>query len=136
MPVLSKVKKLLVGTATDGRPLQNLSERDLINAESEIGRQLFGPIPEGHRREFFCLDENTWIWHEEWKDGRDTKVQTTRYEVRSTGIIKVSDGGQYKYVEGVELENLVTAMRLYYEQVMRGIYKIDPSTGRPLNGAE
>ena len=75
--VLKKALKLLVGddVSTDWlkfpgrkRPLKPLSERELITLESEIGSQLFGPIPEGHRREFFCLDEKTWIWHEEWLD--------------------------------------------------------------------
>ncbi len=134
MAILSKVKKLLVGTATTSteRPLKHLTERDLINAESEIGRQLFGSIPDGHRREFFCLDQHTWVWHEEWKQDKQTVSQTTRYEIRPNGIIKVGDGGQYKYVEGAELENLVLAMRLYYEQVMRGLYNIDPYTGQKL----
>lgn len=134
MPILGKVKKMLVGTNDDAkRPLKQLTERDLINAESEIGRELFGIIPEGHRREFFNLDEHTWVWHEEWRDGKNTVAHTTRYEVRPNGIIKIGDGGQYKYVEGAELDNLVMAMRLYYEQVMRGIYNIDPQTGRPIN---
>ena len=48
------------------RPLKQLTERDLIRLESEIGAQLFGPLPKGRRREFFCLDASTWIWHEEY----------------------------------------------------------------------
>jgi hypothetical protein len=31
-------------------------KRELIRAEAEIGGQLFGPIPKGHRRQFFCFD--------------------------------------------------------------------------------
>ena len=46
------------------RPLGGLTERELLQLESEIGSQLFGDIPKGHRRSFFNLDETTWIWHE------------------------------------------------------------------------
>ena len=40
------------------------AERNLIRYEAKVGGDLFGPIPAGHRRDFFCLDEHTWIWHE------------------------------------------------------------------------
>ena len=135
MSILDRVKKSLVHAATNNdRPLKDLSERDLINAESEIGRQLFGPIPDGHRREFFCLDEHTWVWHEEWQENGQSHQQTTRYEIRETGVAKSTGGGKYKPVTGVELENLIAAMQLYYEQVLRGVYNLDPKSGRPLDG--
>ena len=37
-------------------------ERDLINAESALGRTLFGEVKRGHAREFFCLKKNVWLW--------------------------------------------------------------------------
>jgi hypothetical protein len=116
------------------RPFKKLTERELLRQESAIGSQLFGPIPEGHRREFFCLDETTWIWHEEWTD-RKGKVEeaTTRYEVHANGILKVQEGAKYQYIEGEELDHLLVATRLYYEQVARGIYKRDPQSGVKLS---
>lgn len=110
-----------------------LTRRDLIRMESKIGAQLFGPIPKGHRREFFCLDEHTWIWYEEWTDdkGKPQSI-TTRYEVHPNNILKVQDGQPYQVVEGAELENLSTATSLYREQVIRGIYHRDHITGQPL----
>ena len=42
--------------------------RNLIRHEAKIGGILFGLVPEGGRREFFCLDARTWVWHEEWID--------------------------------------------------------------------
>jgi hypothetical protein len=113
---------------------RRLTARDLIRAESKIGAKLFGPIPKGHRREFFCLDEHTWVWYEEWLDAETKKKRsvTTRYEVHENGIIKVQDGQPYQVVEGEELHNLITAIQLYYEQVVRGIYHYDPATGQPL----
>lgn len=115
------------------RPLKKLTERELIQLESEIGRELFGPIPKGHRREFFNLDPKTWIWYEESKDASGlVHSSTTRYEVQEKGILKAQDGAQYSYIEGQELRNLSLAIQMYYEQVMRQIYKRDPKTGHQL----
>lgn len=113
--------------------IARMSERQLIQAESEIGKTLFGPLPKGGRREFFCLDEDTWIWHEEWIGAGGKKTfRTTRYEIRGNEIIKSQDGEKRIYVSGDELRNLVSAMRLYYDRVTRGIYHRDPATGRKL----
>lgn len=138
MSLLKKALQLLTGdNRHNERPLKGLTERELIELESEIGRDLFGAIPAGHRREFFCLDEHTWVWYEEWQD-TDTgkkKALTTRYEVHENGILKVQDGTSYRFIEGEELKNLSVAVRLYYERIMRGIYKKDPYTGQPLTEA-
>ena len=71
--VFKKALGLIIGDSVPAtlkvpknRPLKRMTERELIQLESEIGAQLFGEIPKGHRREFFCLDEKTWIWYEEW----------------------------------------------------------------------
>ena len=133
--VLKKALKLLVGddVSTDWlkfpgrkRPLKPLSECELITPESEIGSQLFGPIPEGHRREFFCLDEKTWIWHEEWLDDkRRLQADTIKYEITDKGVLKVQAGPHYDYLEGDELRNFGVAVRMYYEQVARQLYQRD-----------
>lgn len=114
------------------RPLKKLTERELIQLESEIGAKLFGDIPAGHRREFFCLDAKTWIWHEEFKSNGKMESRTIRYEVHATGILKVQEGARYSFIEGAELDNLVAATAMYYEQVARGVYKRDPQTGQKL----
>ena len=135
MPLLKKALQLITGdTKKTKRPLKTLTERDLIELESEIGRDLFGPIPKGHRREFFCLDEHTWVWYEEWIDAETGKMKalTTRYEVHENGILKVQDGTTYRFIDGEELRDLGVSVRMYYERVMRGIYKKDPHTGKPL----
>jgi hypothetical protein len=139
MSILRKVLSLVTGdpSASDvlrmpkNRPLKRLTERELIQRESEIGAKLFGAIPAGHRREFFCLDERTWIWHEEGKNPKTGKFtqQTIRYEIQAGGILKVQGGARYSFVEGVELNNLAAAAGLYYEQVARTVYNRDPKTG-------
>jgi hypothetical protein len=140
--VFKKALSLIVGSEAvadslrmpKGRPLKKLTERELIQLESEIGSQLFGDIPKGHRREFFCLDEKTWIWYEEWTDPQTNKrhTMTIRYEIHSNGILKVQEGARYSFIEGAELQNLLAATTMYYEQVARGVYKRDPRTGQKL----
>ena len=115
------------------RPFKKLTERELIQLESEVGRELFGEIPKGHQREFFNLDKITWIWHEEYKDANGLKQSsTTRYEVQEKGVLKAQDGAQYSYLEGEELRNFIVAVQMYYEQVTRNVYKRDPQTGQKL----
>lgn len=136
--ILKKALTLVTGDpAKLGRPFKQLTERDLIRLESELGRELFGPIPAGHRREFFCLDSQTWVWHEEWTDPATGKLRivTTRYEVHPNGVLKVQEGQPYKFVDGQELQNLASATSMYYEKVARHIYKRDPATGQPLASA-
>ena len=135
MSLIQKALELLTGNPSPkSRPLKGLTERQLIELESEIGRELFGPIPAGHQRDFFCLDDHTWVWYAEWTDVAtgQKRSTTTRYEVHQNGILKAQDGTTYKFIEGQELRNLALAVRLYYEQTMRQIYKRDPYTGQPL----
>lgn len=98
--------------------------RELLRKEAQMGGTLFGPIPQGVRREFFCLDEHTWIWHEEWvdKNGKQ-RVVTTRYDVRPNGVLKAQDGQPYTYVELEEGRRLMKAVRLYNRNVQTGLYK-------------
>lgn len=142
MSVFRKALTLLIGDTNElsymkvpknRKPLKQMSERKLIQLESSIGRELFGPIPKGHQREFFCLDEKTCIWYESYKDKDGKMVETTtRYEIQGDRILKVQGGAKYSYLDGAELTNLLLAIDLYYERVMRGVYRHDPATGQPL----
>jgi hypothetical protein len=93
-------------------------ERALIHHEAKIGSELFGPVPEGHRREFFCLDQRTWVWHEEWNDanGKHHAV-TTRYDVRPTQVLKSQGKFSYQSLSKSELKNFFQAVRLYGQRV-------------------
>lgn len=138
--LIKQAMSLLVGDSprrTSKRPLKKLTDHQLIKLESEIGRTLFGEIPAGHSREFFCLDPETWIWYEQWKDENGKQQShTIRYEVHPNGILKVQDGGRnYSFLEGQELKNLALATRMYQERVMRELYKRDPDTGKLLTEA-
>ena len=91
----------------------------LIRREAKIGGQLFGPVPAGHRREFFCLDEHTWVWHEEWVDQTGKwQAVTTRYDVRPNGVLKAQGNQPYQPLSAEEAANLYEAVGLYEERVL------------------
>lgn len=98
--------------------------RELIRKEAKIGGELFGPIRDGARREFFCLNRDTWVWHEEWIDENNRRhAVTTRYDVRPQGIMKAQDGLPYHYVSREEAKNFCKAVKLYNKRVQAELYK-------------
>lgn len=117
--MFKKLLKTITGSSSEERNA-NLY-RDLMRHEAKIGGQLFGPVQPGGRREFFCLDEHTWVWHEEWADQAGQHVKTTRYDVRPDGILKVQDG-HYQPVTPQEALRLRDAARLYRQRVKQEIY--------------
>jgi len=125
MTILKNIAKM-VGLGRD-QSLRGLTNRQLIDKEAQIGRQLFGPIPNGRRREFFCLDKNTWIWYEEWTDmvGRRTHLNT-RYEITPNGVLKVQGDKHYVFVGEEEARNLYKAMKLYYQYTSAHVYNVHP----------
>lgn len=97
--------------------------RNLLRREAQMGGKLFGPVPKGRKREFFCLDPNTWIWHEEWlDDSGERKVRTTRYDVRPNAILKAQNGGGFHLVGLEEARHLMSAVELYQEQANKELY--------------
>lgn len=93
------------------------SERAMLNMEAKIGGQLFGPVPAGHTRKFFCLDDNTWIWYEAWKAKGKQYSVTTRYDVRPNGVLKSQNGQFYQRLSLAEARNLYRAAELYEQKV-------------------
>ncbi len=100
-----------------------LSYEDLVNAESAIGRTIFGPIPEGHQREFFEYRKNVWIWHESFVDVNGVlQDMTVRYEVRPDGVFKRPGNGSYRRIEGSELDNFREAAKAYLNLIKTKLY--------------
>lgn len=93
---------------------QARKEAELLNAESALGRKVFGPVPEGHTREFFHHKKNVWIWYE--------NGVTMRYEVREHGVFKKINDGKYQKITGKELENFRQATKAYLKLVKTHIY--------------
>ena len=118
--MFQKLLSGIVGQRTEQR--QADLYRNLIRHEARIGGTVFGPIPQGHRREFFCLDEHTWVWHEEWRDNNGQhQIRTTRYEVRPDGILK-SQNGHYQKVQKAEAQRLRQAAYVYGKRVNDEMY--------------
>ena len=101
---------------------QRLTEADLINAESALGATLFGPVPHGHRREFFRFQHNIWIYHESWTENGKHLESTITYEVRENGVYKLPLGGQYIKIKGKELENFRKAVKEYAKLIKTKLY--------------
>lgn len=95
---------------------------DKINAESELGRTIFGPIPEGHQREFFEHKKNLWVWYEAWSEGGKDHQITFRYEVRPNGVYKMNGNVSYVKIEGQELANFRAATKKYLELIKTRLY--------------
>jgi len=112
MPIKNPAKLLKNRKTRQTRKLR--TEADLINAESELGRTIFGPVPAGHTREFFHHKKNIWIWYE--------NGTTTRYEVREHGVFKKAANGKYYKITGAELDNFRTAAKTYLKLVKSHLY--------------
>ncbi len=105
------------------RDREQMLQHNLLREEAKIGGQLFGPLPKGHDRQFFCLDKHTWVWHEEWLDSNGQRhVIMTRYDVRPSGILKSQNGSHYTRVSDKEAKHLWDAANLYRERVTQEIY--------------
>jgi hypothetical protein len=92
--------------------------RALLHYEARIGGEVFGPIPKDVHREFFCLDEHTWVWHEEWTDQNGKRqAVTTRYDVRPSGVVKSQGGSSYQALSPSEAQNLYNAIAVYERNV-------------------
>lgn len=104
-------------------------ERELIRKEAQVGGSVFGQVPKGHRRDFFCLDRSTWVWFEEWYDvnTKTNKTMQVRYEFQDRGVLKTVDGVHLGFVEGQELTRLLEAIRSYHDKVAKEVYGLTPN---------
>src|SRR3546814_12984734 len=102
------------------RAINRLAEfkRALILYEARLGGQLFGAVNKGQRREFFCLDKHTWVWHEEWTDNSGTRhVVSTRYTVRPHGIWKSQNNGSSQPLSEEKYQNFHKTILFYKQQI-------------------
>ena len=97
-------------------------EQELMRKEAAIGATLFGPIPEGHLRQFVCLDEKTVLWYESRAAGG--QPITTRYEVYADHIVKVQDDQPAQIIPEVEAKTLLQAVRWYHYLVAKNVYGV------------
>ncbi len=101
---------------------EDVRRREFLRREAQLGATLFGPVPDGIKRDFFCLDETTWVWHESWTDANgELQHITTRYDLYPTTIVK-SQNGRRMTITVAELENFSRAVRAYYPLIAREVY--------------
>jgi uncharacterized protein YlzI (FlbEa/FlbD family) len=107
--IISALKKYL----SDDRTVYN----NLIRKEAQIGGRLFGVIPSNVSRSFFCLDEYTWVYHED-TTLRDGTVNSSiiRYEIQPDRIVKVINGNRY-LLSDREKTNFHKAVHSYQKHV-------------------
>ena len=122
------IKKLLnsaiaqVTNTSEAERIENLRQ-GLLRHEARVGGTVFGKIPKGRKRDFFCLDEHTWVWHEEWTDDSGKyHIVSTRYDVRPNGILKSQNGSHYQEIDRDEAYRLRDATQLYRERIKREVY--------------
>lgn len=114
------MKSLLGGLkAQKAQQRQADINKALIHYEARLGGEILGAVADGGRREFFCLDKHTWVWHEEWNDKNTGKrrVTTTRYDVRPSGVLKSQGNNSYQRLSGTEALNFYNAVQLYGQRV-------------------
>jgi hypothetical protein len=103
--------------------------RAILHYEARLGGELFGPIPKDVRREFFCLDEHTWVWHEEWTDAQGQhQAVTTRYDVRPSGVVKSQGSNSYQALSQQEAHNLYRAVKLYKYRICSELTRLAQQT--------
>ncbi len=118
--IIDHIKKVFYLPAKDAD-----SVKDIIRYEAKLGGDLFGPVARGSRREFFWLDSNTWVWHEEWKDESGIKHQvTTRYLVYDNGIYKAQSNSERLMLSDGELMNFYQAVKLYGTKVVSSLEQL------------
>lgn len=111
--------KKLLGFTKDPNLQRSEIYRELIQKEAKLGGTLFGPVAKGGRREFFCLDEHTWVWHEEWNAGGTHQSLTTRYDIRPQGVYKAQDNQSYQPISLEEAQRFYNAIMRYQQEVDR-----------------
>ena len=98
-------------------------QKKILDCEAELGGLLFAGLKDGGKREFFCLDENTWIWYQEYSKNGLNRGQITRYDVGQNRIVKSTDGGGHRLVSHKEAEKLLKAAKIYRKEVEARIYR-------------
>ncbi|HUC79192.1 MAG TPA: hypothetical protein VMQ58_03020 [Candidatus Saccharimonadales bacterium] len=114
--VLSGLRKYLKNNSS--------AYNNLIRKEAVIGGRIFGRIPSNVSRSFFCLDENTWVFHEDTtlKNG-SVKTNIIRYELQPDRIVKVINGNRY-LLSHDEKQNFYKATKTYQKRVFSELYSV------------
>jgi len=114
--------------------LEDMTEEILRSQESAIGATIFGPIAPNERREFWYQTRHngldSWFFHQAKTDakGKDLGDITLHYEVHPNGTLRISSDPKTpnEFIHGQELENLLTATKMYRDMVLSQLYSSKP----------
>ena len=124
-PEVFKLAKAHQAKLKAGKKTKDQKIKELIEIEAQIGGEVFGPKQPDEDRKFYCLDERTWVYQNSYRDVQDGKQKTMiiRYELHPNGVLKVVNGRTHSMVQDDEAARLTQAIKLYYQRVMKEIYK-------------
>jgi hypothetical protein len=111
---------------------ESLTADMLRNQESKVGTTIFGELaPNEVRREFFydrrLVDRDNWLFYQEIAHSTGPQKVTICYEVNPKHVVRHSSHPRTKseLIEGEELRNFLTSVKLYHDLVMAQIYGND-----------
>ncbi|MCA9324493.1 hypothetical protein KDA23_00270 [Candidatus Saccharibacteria bacterium] len=118
-----KLLKGIIGRSDDQRRAN--ARRSILRHLARVGGTVFGSTPQGVRREFFCLDPHTWVWHEEWYDQNGQhQAMTTRYDIRPNAILKSQGVHAYQALSPQEERNFRRATHIYYQRASHELQRL------------
>lgn len=100
-----------------------MNQKDIfLSSEAKIGASIFGPVPKNHKRAFLYLEDNIWLWRDEWLDKKGIRhIQESKYFVMPNGLKKVTNGVKIK-VGHHEAINFFKATEIYFKRVSKEVY--------------
>ncbi len=103
------------------------TQQQLLQKEGALGGKIFGELRPDQSRTFFCLNETTWIWSDNWFDRNERRAtnQTVHYQVQKLGVTKITQGISSAFIEGDEFKNFFNAVTIYHRLVRRQVYGLE-----------
>jgi hypothetical protein len=86
----------------------------ILRHESKLGAKIFKKSKDSMNREFYCLNETTWVWRQ--------GAETVFYKVNPTNVYKSNDGVNYRLASKKEASHLYKAAKVYRNLVSEKIY--------------
>lgn len=88
--------------------------RVILKHEAKLGAAIFKKAGNKGEREFYCLNETTWVWRQD--------AEIVFYKVNPTSIYKSNDGRSYRLAGRKEAKRLYAAARAYRHVVKTQVY--------------
>lgn len=86
----------------------------ILKHEAKLGAAIFKKTEDEVKREFYCLNETTWVWRQ--------GAEIVFYKVNPTSIYKSNDGLSYRLAGRKEAKRLYDAARAYRHIVKAQVY--------------